>query len=54
MAGVWCLFGALPFVFGFVLAVRAQSNLELEEQTTRLDREQEIGARRAAAESGTG
>ena len=50
VAGVWCLFGALPFVFGFVLAVRAQSNLELEEQTTRLDREQEIGARRAAAE----
>jgi len=50
VAGVWCLFGALPFVFGFVLAVSTQSNLELEEQTTRLDSEQEMGARRAAAE----
>jgi len=50
VAGVWCLFGLLPFVFGFVLAVRAQSNLELEEQTTRLDSEQEMRASRAAAE----
>jgi signal transduction histidine kinase len=50
VAGVWCLFGVLPFVFGFVLAVRTQSNLELEEQTSRLDSEQEVRARRAAAE----
>ena len=46
----WVLFGGLPFVVGRVLAGRSALTRELEVSAARLENEQTVGARRAAAE----
>jgi len=48
--GPWILFGGLPFVIGRVLATRSALTRELAASTARLEGEQEVRARRAAAE----
>jgi signal transduction histidine kinase len=48
--GNWALAGALPFAAGLTLASRSALTSELEHRTDRLRDEQEIRARRAAAE----
>jgi len=48
LAGVFTLFGPVPFVCGFLLAVRTEANRELEKKAAELDNDQSQRSRQAA------
>lgn len=50
VAGTWAVFGPLPFICGFLLAVRSELTVQLESRSVQLDSQHKLRSERAAGE----